>query len=219
MRSFFSAFILLLFTFCLFAPLPGNAQEVPISEDEMVALINSTYGKTPLYESKDIPDKDLHTFDFNGDGTSEWIVVPATACGETKNCTFFVMQYDLKKKKWNLLLMSDGKVTPLTPWGFAASPRKTKNYADIITVFDIGPDNIGNRLLERHIYVWDQKKNKYLEFTGPTYPPDQDSPELQALLSDVDKLKFQKASSGGVKKKPKKKGPKVDVYDLPPEQQ
>ena len=203
-----------LFLFSFFFPLKGNAQEVPISEEEMVALINSTYGKTPLYESKDIPDKDLHTFDFNGDGTSEWVVVPATACGETHNCTFFIMQYE--KKKWRLLLMNDGKVTNLTPWGFVVSPRKTKNYSDVITVFDIGPDNTGNRLLERHIFVWDGKK--YMEFTGPKYPPDKDMPEITALLDQVDKLKFQKIPSP-VKKKPKRKGPKADVYTLPPEQQ
>lgn len=196
----------------------GHTQEVPISEDEMVALINSTYGKAPLYESKDIPDKDLHTFDFNGDGTAEWVVVPATACGETHNCTFFVMQYD-KKKKWQLLLMADGKVTNLTPWGLVPSPRKTKNYSDIITVFDIGPDNTGNRLLERHIYVWDQKKNKYQEFTGPKYPPDQESAELTSLLDQVDKLKFQHLGGTPRKKIAKKKGPKADVYTLPPEQQ
>jgi hypothetical protein len=200
--------------FSFFFSLKARSQEVPISEEEMVSLINSTYGKTPLYSSKDIPDKDLHTFDFNGDGTSEWVVVPATACGETHNCTFFVMQYD--KKKWKLLLMNDGKVTPLTPWGFVVSPRKTKNYSDIITVFDIGPDNTGNRLLERHIFTWDGKK--YVEFSGPKYPPDKETPEITALLDQVDKLKFQKTSTP-VKHHPKKKGPKADVYTLPPEQQ
>jgi hypothetical protein len=193
----------------------GIAQEVPISEDEMVALINSSYGKTPLYSSKDIPDKDLHTFDFNGDGVAEWVVVPANACGETHNCTFFIMQYE--KKKWKLLLMNDGKVTSLTPWGFVVSPRKTKNYSDIITVFDIGPDNAGNRLLERHIYIWDGKK--YAEFTGSKYPPDKESPEITALLDQVDKLKFQKMSGPPKKRVVRKKGPKADVYTLPPEQQ
>jgi len=200
--------------FSFFLALKARGQEVPISEEEMVNLINSTYGKTPLYSSKDIPDKDLHTFDFNGDGTSEWVVVPATACGETHNCTFFIMQYD--KKKWKLLLMKDGKVTPLTPWGFVVSPRKTKNYSDIITIFDIGPDNSGNRLLERHIFTWDGKK--YVEFIGPKYPPDKETPEITALLDQVDKLKFQKMSSP-VKRRPKRKGPKADVYTLPPEQQ
>jgi len=203
---------LLVFSFFLLPK--ARAQEVPISEEEMVALINSSYGKTPLYASKDIPDKDLHTFDFNADGTAEWVVVPATACGETHNCTFFIMQYD--KKKWRLLLMNDGKVTNLTPWGFVVSPRKTKNYSDIITVFDIGPDNAGNRLLERHIYVYDGRK--YVEFTGAKYPPEKESPEITALLTQVDNLKFQKASAP-VKKKVKKKGPKADVYTLPPEQQ
>ncbi len=180
---------------------PSKAQEVPISEDEMIALINSSYGKTPLYEGKDIPDKHLHTFDFNDDGTSEWVVVPENACGETKNCTFFMMEYDKKPKKpgWKLLLMADGKVTSTTPWGFATAPRKTKGYLDIVTVFDTGPEGPGLRHLDRHIYVWNGKK--YEEYSAGNYPPDRPNDEMKVFLSDLDKLKFQRTAPRNLHKK------------------
>lgn len=209
MRLWFVVLALL----CTFTIKTVEAQEVPISEDEMVNLINSSFKDYKLYGSKDIPDKDLHTFDFNGDDTAEWVVVPETACGETKNCTFFVMQYD-KKKGWKLLLMADGKVTNLTPWGFVVAPRKTKGYSDLISVFDMGPDNNANRLLERHVWVWNGKK--YEEFTGSNYPPEGAKDDMKALLAQVDQLKFQKMS--GPKKRAvvkKKKGPKVDVFTMP----
>ncbi|MBL7685768.1 MAG: hypothetical protein JNK65_07025 [Deltaproteobacteria bacterium] len=198
---------------------PLIAQEVIISEEEMVDLINSSFKNYTLYEGKDIPDKDLHSTDLNQDGTPEWVVVPATACGDTQNCTFFAMQYDQKKKKWLLLLMADGKTTPLTPWGYVEAPRKTKGYPDLITVFDMGPDGKGGRLLERHIFVWNGKK--YEEFKGASYPPEAPSSEMTNLLAQVDQLKFQK-TGGPVKKKPvlikkKKSGGAPDVYVMPSE--
>jgi hypothetical protein len=200
--------------------LPAFGQEVVISEEDMVKLINSSFGKYALYAGKDIPDKDLHSLDLNGDGTTEWIVVPATACGETKNCTFFVMQYNKGKKAWQLLLMADGKTTNMTPWGFVTSPRKTKGYLDLITVFDTGPEAAGTRALERHIYVWDGKK--YVEFTSGKYPPEGPTPELTTLLDQVDKLKFQRlVSDTPRKRKPaaKKKGGGENVFEMPAEMQ
>lgn len=171
-----------------------QSQEVPISEDEMIALINSTYGKAPLYTGKDIPDKHLRTFDFNDDGTTEWVVVPEDACGETHNCTFFIMEYDKKSKKpgWNLLLMADGKVTSTTPSGFAAAPRKTKGYRDIVSEFDEGPAAPGQRILARHIYVWNG--SKYVEYTGGIYPPGGPNDEMKVFLSDLEKLKYQRTA-------------------------
>lgn len=214
---------ILFLVMALLFPLALTAQDVAISEEEMVALINSSFGKYPLYESKDIPDKDLYSYDFNDDGISEWVVVPPSACGSTRNCTFFIMQLDKKKKKWNLMLMGDGKVTNITPWGFAPTARKTKNYKDLILVFDMGPEAGGNRALDRHIYTWDGKK--YVEFTGAKYPPEGPTPEMTALLDHVDKLKFQKMVSGSAKKKRtvKKKSPGATpaevIFDLPPEMQ
>src|SRR4029453_2442270 len=191
--------ILLFLLLPLLFPLPLLAQDIAISEEEMVSLINSTFGKYTLYESKDIPDKDLYSYACNDKGVSEWVVVPPSACGSTRNCTFFIMQLDKKKKKWNLMLMADGKVTNVTPWGFVPTTRKTKNYKDLILVFDTGPEAGGTRALDRHIYTWDGKK--YVEFTGPKYPPEGPTPEMTALLDQVDKLKFQKMVSGSPKKK------------------
>ncbi len=209
---------ILLFSFYLFSIDSIYAQEVPISEEEMVVLINSTYGQTPLYEGKDIPDKHLHTFDFNDDGTSEWVVVPDSACGSTKNCTFFVMQYDSQSKKpgWKLLLMADGRISSTTPWGLAAAPRKTKGYRDIVAVFDEGPAGPGERLLARHIYVWDGKK--YVEFTQGNYPPDKMTDEMKSFLESIDKIKYQRtAPIQSPKTSPKarpKKQPQIPVFDL-----
>lgn len=192
------------------------AQEVPISEDEMVALINSSYGQTPLYSGKDIPDKHLHAFDFNDDGTTEWVVVPEDACGSTKNCTFFIMQYNKKAKKpgWKLLLMADGKVTSTTPWGFATAPRKTKGYLDIVAVFDEGPGNAGQRILAKHYYVWDG--NKYSEYTQGNYPPDKMNDEMKVFLEDIDKLKYQRSAAPrkASTPAPAKKKPGIPVFNL-----
>src|SRR4030095_4194479 len=215
--------IYLLLLLPLLFPLPLLAQDIAISEEEMVALINSTFGKYTLYQSKDIPDKDLYSYDFNDDGVSELVVVPPSACRSTRNCTFFVMQLDKKKKKWSLMLMADGKVTNVTPWGFVPTSRKTKNYKDLILVFDMGPEANGTRALDPHIYTWDGKK--YVEFLGPKYPPEGPTPEMATLLDQVDKLKFQKLVSGSPKKKKttavKKKGatPAEVIFDLPPEMQ
>lgn len=171
---------------------PVFSQELPISEEEMISVINSAYGKSPLYEGKDIPDKHLHSYDFNDDGISEWVVVPDNACGSTQNCTFFILQYDKKAKKptWKLLLMGDGKISPLTPWGFATSPRKTKTYLDIVSVFDEGPASTGVRQLARHIYVWDGAK--YVEYKLGTYPPEPSNDETKSFLQKLDQLKYQK---------------------------
>lgn len=202
----------------LLLPFSLHAQEVPISEDEMVALINSSYGKAPLYEGKDIPDKHLHTFDFNDDGTSEWVVVPDSACGSTKNCTFFIMQYDKKSKKpgWKLLLMADGRISGSTPWGFASAPRKTKAYLDIVSVFDEGPAGPGQRLLARHIYVWDG--SKYVEYTQGNYPPDKMSDEMKVFLEDMEKIKYQHTAPRQSPKPSAKPGPKkqqtIPVFEL-----
>ncbi len=214
--------LLILINFLIYfilSPLYLHAQEVPMSEDEMVALINSSYGKAPLYEGKDIPDKHLHTFDFNDDSTPEWVVVPEDACGETKNCTFFIMQYDEKSKHpgWKLLLMADGKVTPTTPWGFAKAPRKTKGYLDIVAVFDEGPAGPGQRILAKHYYVWDG--NKYVEYTQGNYPPDKMSDEMKVFLEDIDKLKFQRTAPRQSpkqipKKSPSKKPQAIPTFDL-----
>lgn len=202
---------------CLLGARSAPAQEVPISEDVMVSVINSAYGKTPLYEGKDIPDKHLHTFDFNDDGVSEWVVVPETACGSTKNCTFFIMQYDKKAKKptWKLLLMADGKVTSTTPWGFASAPRKTKGYLDIVSVFDEGPAAPGQRLLARHIYVWDG--SKYVEYTQGSYPPDSANDEMKVFLADMEKLKFQSSAPRATPKAkpaPAKKRESIPTFNL-----
>lgn len=184
-------FWILFFLSFLIAPPKAFSQEVPISEEEMISVINSAYGKTPLYEGKDIPDKHLHTFDFNDDGLSEWVVVPDNACGSTQNCTFFILQYNKKAKKpaWKLLLMADGRITSTTPWGFVTAPRKTKDYLDIVTVFDEGPLKAGVRQLVRHVYVWDG--NRYVEYNQGNYPPGAPDTEMKAFLQSLDKLPYQ----------------------------
>jgi hypothetical protein len=178
---------LLILWMVFFLPL-AHAEDPIISQDEMLKLINSASGPSALYQAVDITEKDQHRIDLNGDGISELVVIPETACGETKNCNFFIFQND-KKKGWKLILNADGKITSLTPWGFVASPRKTQAYSDLIAVFDRGPEPDATRYLDRRVYVWDG--SKYVLFTE-TYPPETSSSELSALLQKVDQLKYEK---------------------------
>lgn len=163
------------------------AQDQPkLAEADMLKLINEASGGVELYTTPDIPVENRNQFDVDGDGIPEWFIVPKTACGETKNCQFFVIQYDKKKKKWGIILKADGKLTSLSPWGVIITPTKTKGYTDLLTVFDMGPERSGERSLERSIYVWNGKN--YEKFSQPWPPPDA-GPEVGTLLKEVDKLK------------------------------
>ena len=85
--------------------------------------------------------------------------------------------------------MADGKITPTTPWGFVAAPRKTKDYVDIVSVFDEGPLKPGVRQLVRHVYVWDG--NHYLEYSQGSYPPEAANAEMKAFLQKLEQLPYQ----------------------------
>ncbi len=173
----------------LFLPFFLHAGETPISEGEMVRVINSNFGDSPLYQSKDIPDKELHAFDFNDDGKSEWVVIPQNACGITNTCHIFLLQQTQHSKdNWKLLLLANGKITSLTPWGILILPRKTKGYADLATVFDQGHDSKGNRILDRRIYVWNGKQ--YEEWNGIYPPPSEKSEEIQKSLEQLNQLRY-----------------------------
>lgn len=171
----------------LFLPSLAPAQDQPkLAEADMLKLINDASGGVELYTTPDIPVENRNQFDVDGDGIPEWFIVPKTACGETKNCQFFVIQYDKKKKKWGIILKADGKLTSLSPWGVIITPTKTKGYTDLLTVFDMGPERSGERSLERSVYVWNGKN--YEKSSQPWPPPDA-GPEVQTLLKEVDKLK------------------------------
>lgn len=171
----------------LFLPSLAWAQDQPkLAEADMLKLINDASGGVELYTTPDIPVENRNQFDVDGDGIPEWFIVPKTACGETKNCQFFVIQYDKKKKKWGIILKADGKLTSLSPWGVIITPTKTKGYTDLLTVFDMGPERSGERSLERSIYVWNGKN--YEKSSQPWPPPDA-GPEVGTLLKEVDKLK------------------------------
>ncbi|MCC7345207.1 MAG: hypothetical protein IT573_09730 [Deltaproteobacteria bacterium] len=171
----------------LFLPSLAWAQDQPkLAEADMLKLINNASGGVELYSTPDIPVENRNQFDVDGDGIPEWFIVPKTACGETKNCQFFVIQYDKKKKKWGIILKADGKLTSLSPWGVIITPTKTKGYTDLLTVFDMGPERSGERSLERSIYVWNGKN--YEKSSQPWPPPDA-GPEVGTLLKEVDKLK------------------------------
>lgn len=179
--------ILFLFAWILFLPSLAPAQDQPkLAEADMLRLINDASGGVELYSTPDIPVENRNQFDVDGDGIPEWFIVPKTACGETKNCQFFVIQYDKKKKKWGIILKADGKLTSLSPWGVIITPTKTKGYTDLLTVFDMGPERSGERSLERSIYVWNGKN--YEKSSQPWPPPDA-GPEVGTLLKEVDKLK------------------------------
>ncbi|HCU26046.1 MAG TPA: hypothetical protein DF383_13595 [Deltaproteobacteria bacterium] len=174
----------------LLVSIPAFADEPRLDEAEMLKLINSTSGGVELYTTPDIPVENRNQFDFNGDGFLEWVIVPKTACGETKNCTFFVIQYDAKKKHWRLIGKGDGKLTSLSPWGVIIAPRKTKGYSDILSVFDQGPEAGGMRSLARNYYTWDGKN-----YVKSSLPEDAAaSPEMAAFLKEVDKLKSERGS-------------------------
>ncbi len=163
------------------------AQDQPkLAEADMLKLINNASGGVELYTTPDIPVENRNQFDVDGDGIPEWFIVPKTACGETKNCQFFVIQYDKKKKKWGIILKADGKLTSLSPWGVIITPTKTKGYTDLLTVFDMGPERSGERSLERSIYVWNGKN---YEKSSQPWPPPEAGPEVGTLLKEVDKLK------------------------------
>ena len=171
----------------LFLPsLARGADSPKLAEQEMLKLINNASGGVELYTSSDIPVENRNQFDVDGDGIPEWFIVPKTACGETKNCQFFVIQYDKKKKNWGIILKANGKLTSLSPWGVIITPTKTKGYTDLLTVFDMGPEGNGERSLERSVYVWTGKK---YEKSSQPWPPADAGPELQSLLKEVDKLK------------------------------
>jgi len=177
----------LLLALILVSPSPAPAQDQPkLAEADMLKLINDASGGVELYTTPDIPVENRNQFDVDGDGIPEWFIVPKTACGETKNCQFFVIQYDKKKKKWGIILKADGKLTSLSPWGVIITPTKTKGYTDLLTVFDMGPERSGERSLERSIYVWNGKN--YEKSSQPWPPPDA-GPEVGTLLKEVDKLK------------------------------
>lgn len=179
--------ILFLLAWILFLPSLAPAQDQPkLAEADMLKLINDASGGVELYSTPDIPVENRNQFDVDGDGIPEWFIVPKTACGETKNCQFFVIQYDKKKKKWGIILKADGKLTSLSPWGVIITPTKTKGYTDLLTVFDMGPERSGERSLERSIYVWNGKN--YEKSSQPWPPPDA-GPEVGTLLKEVDKLK------------------------------
>ncbi len=184
-----------------FAALPffAIAREKPISEDELIRVINSAYGTTPLYESKDIPNEELHSQDFNGDGKDEWVVVPKNACGETKNCTFFILQHQ-GSKGWKLLLTADGRVTPTTPFGFAIAPHHTKGYSDLVAMFDTGHDPSGARALDRRVFIWNGEK--YEETTDKKYPPSDANEELKNFLKKMDQLRFSRLKPANKSKTP-----------------
>ncbi len=181
-------FFLFLISFLLLFATPSNAQEIPISEEEMIHVVNSSFGNTPLYQSKDIPNEDLHSFDFNDDGKAEWVVIPKNACGITHTCHVFILQQNKSKKNsWQLLLLASGKITSLTPWGFLTLPHKTKGYVDFAMVFDQGHDGQGNRLFDRRIYVWNGKQ--YEEWTSLYPPPGTKGEEIQKRLEQLNSLK------------------------------
>lgn len=163
-----------------------GADSPKLAEQEMLKLINNASGGVELYTSPDIPVENRNQFDVDGDGIPEWFIVPKTACGETKNCQFFVIQYNKKKKNWGIILKADGKLTSLSPWGVIITPTKSKGYTDLLTVFDMGPERNGERSLERSVYVWTGKK--YEKSTQP-WPPADAGPEVQSLLKEVEKLK------------------------------
>ncbi|MFO1464486.1 MAG: hypothetical protein U1F66_12000 [bacterium] len=166
--------------------LPLRAQDQPkLEEKEMLSLINQASGGIELYTTPDIPVENRNQFDINGDGIPEWFIVPKTACGETKNCQFFVIMFE-KKKGWRVVLKADGKLTSLSPWGVLITPHKTKGYTDLLTVFDMGPEKSGERSLERNVYVWTGKQ--YEKSSAPFPPPDA-GPEMADFLKEVDKLK------------------------------
>ncbi|HKX12219.1 MAG TPA: hypothetical protein VJP40_03630, partial [bacterium] len=135
---------------------PLRAEEVQLPEKEMLGLINKASGGIELYTTPDIPVENRNQFDLNEDGVAEWFIVPKTACGDTKNCQFFVISYEKKKKAWRVILKADGKLTSLSPWGVIIVPHKTNGYTDLLTVFDMGPE-AGGRSLSRGVYVWDGK--------------------------------------------------------------
>jgi len=181
--------ISVLLTALFFLPFSLQATETPISEGEMVRVINSNFGESPLYQSKDIPDKELHSFDFNDDGKSEWVVIPKNACGITNTCHIFILQQTQKSKdNWKLLLLANGKITSLTPWGILILPRKTKGYDDLAAVFDQGHDSKGHRLLDQRIYVWNGKQ--YEEWKGIYPPPSEKSAEVQKSLEQLTQLQY-----------------------------
>jgi hypothetical protein len=71
---------------------PLRAEEVQLPEKEMLSLINKASGGIELYTTPDIPVENRNQFDLNEDGVAEWFIVPKTACGDTKNCQFFVIR-------------------------------------------------------------------------------------------------------------------------------
>jgi len=183
MKRLLTFFSLLLPLFSLSLAYGGDDQP-KLEEKQMLSLINETSGGVELYHSVDIPVENRNQFDINGDGIPEWFIVPKTACGDTKNCQFFVIMYE--KKKWQVVLKADGKLTSLSPWGVIITPHKTKGYTDLMAVFDMGPEKNGERSLERNVYVWTGKQ--YEKSTAPFPPPDA-GPEMTSFLKEVDKLK------------------------------
>ena len=88
-----------------------------------------------------------------------------------------------------VLVRGEGKITPLTPYGFVVSPRKTQGYADLIAVWDQGPEPDGTRSLDRRIYVFNGTQ---YERYADSYPPPGSPPELNSLMGQVETLKYQR---------------------------
>jgi hypothetical protein len=170
-----------------FVPLSGHSQGPP-DFPVILKLINIDSPGEPRYYEGDVTDADRRGMDLNGDGISEWAITPRqTGCGETGNCSFYILAAD--KKKWKLILKGEGKVTNLTPAGFVVAPRKTLGYADILDVWDQGPEGDGTRSLEYRAYIFN---GKIYERRDEAYPPADASPELSSLLKQMQQLKYQR---------------------------
>lgn len=172
----------------LAAPFRVLAQADVPSKTQILPLINFGHESAPLYEASDISATSVGKYDLNKDGVPEVVVVPDTACGSTRNCSFFILKSD-PTYGWRAILTAQGKVTSMSHWGFIPAPRKTLGFEDIVLVEDHGPEPDGSRALRRYVYVWDG--NKYVRFSG-AYPPADASSELKAFHEKVQNLKREK---------------------------
>ena len=164
-----------------------HAQEPP-DFNTILKLLNVGSPGEPRYYEGDIAEADRHSLDLNGDGINEYVAVPNSGCGETNNCSFYILGAE-KKKGWRVLVRGEGKITNLTPYGFVVSPRKTNGFADLIAVWDQGPEPDGTRSLDRRIFVFNGIQYERFE---EAYPPPGSPSELNALMKQVDQLKYQR---------------------------
>lgn len=177
------AFSLLLI---LSAPLATRAQEPPDLKT-ILGLLNIGSPGEPRYYEGDILEADLHAMDLSADGNKEYVAVPNSGCGETNNCSYYILEK--YKKGWRVILRAEGKVTNLTPYGFVVSPRKTNGFADIVSVWDMGPEDDGTRSLEQRVYTFNGiQYERYPE----AYPPPGSPSEVNALMQKVNQLKYQR---------------------------